>query len=185
MNRYPPILEWTDQNVFDWLMGMTEDRVRKQMKDLLQITTQLVGVYGVKREPIGLGIWPPKITMIRFGCVGCPAVKTDKVIHSHKKQRPELAPLEMLYNLWDRCRSYRNRIWKEKEGKKRFGPIKMEVRKNLFDKFLNIQRLSGLKLINSEDECFIRECWDKGTYPRGWTAEDEARCASYREKGME
>jgi hypothetical protein len=185
MNRYAPLLNWTDQNVFDWLMGMVEDDVRAVLKDLLQVTSQLVGVYGVKREPVGLGIWPPKITMIRFGCVGCPAVGTDKVMTSHKRERPELVPLEQLYGLWDQARAYHNRVWKDKDGKKRFGPIKMEVRKRLFARFLKIQERSGLRLIRDEDEAFIRGCWDRKVYPRGWSEEDELRCAHFREKGME
>lgn len=42
---------------------------------------------------------------------------------------------------------------------------------------MNIQRRAGIVLITPEDEAFIRDCWDRKVYPRGWTEADEEQKA--------
>lgn len=50
----------------------------------------------------------------------------------------------------------------------------MEVRKRLFERVMDIQRRAGVVLITPEDEAFIRDCWERKIYPRGWSEKDEA-----------
>ena len=38
---------------------------------------------------------------------------------------------------------------------------------------MDIQQRSGVTLITSEDEAFIRQCWADKRYPRGWSEADE------------
>jgi hypothetical protein len=54
------------------------------------------------------------------------------------------------------------------------GPIRMEARKRLFARVMDIQRRAGVVLVTPEDEAFIRDCWARRVYPRGWSEADEA-----------
>lgn len=61
-----------------------------------------------------------------------------------------------------------------KKNKWGYGPIRMAVRKQLFARIMDIQRRAGIVLITPEDDRFIKQCWRKKVYPRGWSEEDEA-----------
>lgn len=65
---------------------------------------------------------------------------------------------------------------------KQYGPIRMEVRKRLFDRIVDIQRRAGVVLVTQDDEVFIRQCWADKVYPRGWSEADESVVAE--EKGV-
>lgn len=171
-NIYAPIIKWETPEILMWLRGWAKKEDREIMKDIFSITIGLTEVYGVRTER-GLGVCPPKVSMLRFGCIGCPAISKDRVLLSLTKDDPQLRFLEKLYSMWRRLRLPKNRIFKEVEGKRKYGPIKMEVRKEEFEKFLNIQERSGVTLVNQEDIDFIKSCWQNKVYPRGWSAEME------------
>lgn len=54
-----------------------------------------------------------------------------------------------------------------------FSGGKMAVRKQLFERVMDIQRRAGVVLVTPEDESFIKQCWANNVYPRGWGPEDE------------
>ncbi len=38
---------------------------------------------------------------------------------------------------------------------------------------MDIQRRAGVVLITPDDEAFIRSCWERKVYPKGWNELDE------------
>jgi hypothetical protein len=50
----------------------------------------------------------------------------------------------------------------------------MTARQRLFAELLDIQEKAGVMLVTPEDEVFIRDCWKRKVYPRGWSEADEA-----------
>jgi DNA sulfur modification protein DndC len=172
-DKYSPIINWTDCQVVDWLNGEVRKQVRDVMGDLFETTAGLAAVYNIHKKPVGLEVVPPRVTMLRFGCVGCPAIATDKVIKHHRKARPELKAVNRLYQVWDELRKYYNRACRYKDGKLQYGPIKMEVRKQYLPVVLTILKEAGMNVITEDDLTFIHDCWEKEVYPRGWSKADE------------
>jgi hypothetical protein len=167
---YGPIINWKTCQVVDWLEGATS--ASKAISDFLPLMRNLVDVYGIKKSAKGFGFLPPRVTAFRFGCIGCPAVGSHKMINRYKNTIMEKA-LRGIYSIWHEIEKNKNRVFKEKKGRIIKGPIRMEARRQLFARFLDIQKDVGITLVTPEDIEFINECWRDNVYPRGWSQEDE------------
>jgi hypothetical protein len=144
------------------------------MSDTIRITRQLVEIYDTRIDEDVFEWSDPIVTAARFGCIGCPAIQRER--HAPKsslKRHGNDSPLNELYDVWFEARQRKNRLYGAK-CKKQFGPIKMAVRRRLFDRVMDIQRRAGMVLISPEDEAFIFRCWHDKVYPRGWSEADEA-----------
>lgn len=170
-NTYSPIKEWPTCEVIDWLNGLVGSDVRAVMGDVFDVTKQLVEVYGFRAgQPSFATFGDSEIISARFGCIGCPAIGAESyaprvVIARNGKE----SPLNELYSVWYEARLPQNRLVNQnprKFGKP--GPIRMEARKRLFARVMDIQQRAGIMLITPEDEKFIRKCWRDKVYPRGW-----------------
>ena len=172
---YSPIIQWTTCQVIDWLNGQTE--AAKDIPDIVAITKELVAVYGMKiGQPSFSTFGEPEIRSARFGCTGCPAIGVGpEAPRSVVSRYGEDSPLNELYEIWHDARKAENRLGKVKSsGKWCRGPLKMAVRKVLFERVMDIQGRAGVVLITPEDEAFIRRCWENKVYPRGWSEADES-----------
>jgi DNA sulfur modification protein DndC len=185
---YGPIITWKVCKVVEWLSGEAGEEVSGAIADLLPLTKELVGVYEVKKGPDDLFGVPPKVTALRFGCIGCPAITNERVTKSRQgRERPEWAHLRRLYDIWDAFYANRNRCCRVRGSNYKsgrpwpktwapgvgYGPLKMEARKKYFAVLLDIQEKSGVTLVTPEDIAFIRDCWERKAYPRGWSEADE------------
>lgn len=174
-NAIAPIIHWTTCNVWEWLCGGSDVRaVVPVMRDVFELSKKLYDIYEVKRGQDTLGWDGPSYTSARFGCIGCPAIAAsrDAPRSAVDKHGPDSA-LNELYDVWFVARARGNRCVRG-DGR---GPIRMEVRKKLFARVMDIQRRSGVVLISPKDEEFIRHCWEAKIYPRGWSEADEATVA--------
>lgn len=176
---YSPILRWRTCQVVDWLTGAVGDDVRAAMKDVFAITNRLAVIYDVKLmpRPSMFGEDDPDVSVARFGCIGCPAIQSERHAPRSVVARHGDSPLGELYDVWFEARRQINRCWKPPKvstGNRGYGPIKMTVRRHLFDRVMDIQARAGLALVTPGDEVFIRDCWARKVYPRGWSAIDEA-----------
>lgn len=170
---YSPIIDWTTCQVVDWLIGMVGSKVRKVMTDVLQITKRLVEVYEVTVGQNNLFSDEAEISAARFGCIGCPAISSEREAPKATIRRNgQGSPLNEIYDVWFEARRRNNRLINSDSIDGR-GPIKMAVRKLLFARVMDIQRRAGVVLITPEDEAFIRQCWANKVYPRGWSEADE------------
>ncbi len=173
-STYSPIVNWKMCNVIDWLNGLASTKVNDLMVDILPLTKRLVEIYDVS---IGQdGLWEDverEISTARFGCNGCPAIAAGRFApRSTVKRNGPDSPLNEIYDVWYEARLAVNRVVNPESGSR--GPIRMHVRRILFDRVMDIQRRSGVTLVTPEDEAFIRLCWANKVYPRGWSAIDEA-----------
>lgn len=173
-NTYSPIINWQLCQVIDWLQGTASRRVNKVIPDILKITGKLIDIYNVSVKRTGFDWSEPIVTASRYGCIGCPAIGSEReappvVVKRHGKG----SPLNELYDVWFEARRRDNRCIRHKEGKDGRGPIRMAVRQVLFARVIDIQQRAGIVLIRPEDEEFIRQCWADKRYPRGWSEADE------------
>lgn len=175
-NVYSPIITWKTCKVVEWLSGDYDPELQSLMADLLIFTRRLVDVYEFKRDvPNLMGEVPAMKSALRFGCMGCPAIQRDKVLKTKQaKSNPMLMHLNRLYGIWEQLWRPSNRLIGWRNGKQVKGPIRMAARKRYFDELLSIQNDSGVELVNAEDVKFIRSCWRKKVYPRGWSETDES-----------
>jgi len=173
---YSPLLEWKLCNIIDWLSGMMGESVRRKLEDIYPLTKRLIEIYNVKIGQRGLLDWTdPEVSMSRFGCIGCPAIASERAAPiSVMRRYGTESPLLELYDVWYEARRRDNRCIRIKKGKDGRGPIRMSVRKRLFYRVLDIQTRAGVVLINEEDQTFIRQCWEEKRYPRGWSESDES-----------
>lgn len=172
---YSPILQWKTCQVVDWLSGAVPKSIRTLMADVFAVTGRLVDIYGVKVDRDHFEFAEPTVTAARFGCIGCPAIGAERhapasVVARHGADSPILE----LYDVWFQARRPASRLWGP-NWRRQFGPIKMAVRKQLFERVMDIQRRAGVTLVSPEDEAFIRSCWERKVYPRGWSEADEER----------
>jgi 3'-phosphoadenosine 5'-phosphosulfate sulfotransferase (PAPS reductase)/FAD synthetase len=172
---FSPIITWKLCKLLEWLNGEAGVEVNAVIADLLPMMRELVGVYEVKPGAPQLFDEPPPQASMRFGCVGCPAITSDKVTRSKRlRGRADYAHLRRLYGIWEQLYRPENRcVWVE-GGKHGMGPVRMAVRKRYFAELLDIQEKSGVTLVKPDDEAFIRDCWERKVYPRGWSEADEA-----------
>lgn len=171
--RYAPVITWSTCQVIDWLQGMVVSDVAKLIRDLHKVTQELVKVYGVRVSVGHFGLTPPKVSALRFGCIGCPAVSRDKVLEDKVRHNPTWKALRGIYRIWDQLYKPANRVRGIRKGRPVFGPVRMEARQRLFAELLKIQNASGVMLVTKEDVAFIKQCWADKVYPRGWSEEDE------------
>lgn len=177
-NTYGPIINWTLCQVIDWLNGAVAKSVRNHISDLLEITGILLSIYDVKYSQVGFDGSRDVASVARFGCIGCPAIEVSEFAPKATVARQGIdSPLNELYEVMFEARRQVNRCVgfnKRNSGKWGYGPIHMEVRKQLFARVMDIQNRAGIVLITPEDERFIKQCWRKKVYPRGWSEADEA-----------
>lgn len=177
---YSPLLRWTTCHVIDWLNGDVANEVTSIMGDVFRLTRKLVEIYRVQSVPTLEG-WDPVVSAARFGCQGCPAIEESAVAPKSVVARNGAgSPLNEIYAVWHEARLFKNRCFATAErmaeksrGQKLPGPIRMAVRKILFERIMDIQRRSGVVLVTPEDEAFIRDCWERKVYPRDWSEADE------------
>jgi 3'-phosphoadenosine 5'-phosphosulfate sulfotransferase (PAPS reductase)/FAD synthetase len=173
---FSPLLHWSLTKVIRWLNGDLEREDEALLSDLLPITRRLLDIYQIRYgEPVlECGWTESQITTSRFGCIGCPAIEaerypSDRVVKRHGKG----SPLNELYDVWYEARMGRNRLYSERPAQLGPGALKMAVRRRLFARVMDIQKRAGVTLITPQDERFIKRCWRKNVYPRGWSAADE------------
>lgn len=176
---YSPILNWSTCQVIDWLTGMVGKDVQQKMDDIFDVTRQLVEIYDVKINRDHFEGFDDEVTAARFGCIGCPAIQAEaRAPASVIRRNGPASPLNELYSVWHEARLDKNRCVNMKDGHEGLpGPIRLHVRKRLFDLVLDIQRRAGVVLVTPEDEAFIRQCWAEKRYPRGWSEADELTVA--------
>src|SRR5690606_20943639 len=101
-----------------------------------------------------------------------------------------LAPLKDLRDIYAEMRSPLNRLrqpgtQRNADGSipknpNRMGPLTIEARERFYYAILNIQdRINSdprahhkVYLLNKEECDYIRDCWEQGVYPQGWTGEE-------------
>lgn len=173
-NTYSPLINWTTCNVIDFLNGLVSRKYLSLMSDLVPITRRLVEIYDVAIGQDGLfDEVEREVSAARFGCIGCPAISSDRCApNSTVKRNGKRSPLNEIYDVWFEARRSDNRLVNLKTGGR--GPIKMSVRKMLFERVIDIQQRAGIILITPADEVFIRKCWANEVYPRGWSKADES-----------
>ena len=172
-NTFSPIINWSMCNVVDWLSGIVYQEVADLIGDILPITKKLVSIYNVSLGQDGFEDWAEReVSAARFGCIGCPAISSTRCApKSTVKRNGPQSPLNEIYDVWFEARRRDNRLFNRKTGGR--GPIKMAVRKLLFARIMDIQKRSGVVLIGKEEIAFIKDCWKRSVYPRGWSAADE------------
>ncbi len=171
---YSPIREWKTCQVIDWLNGhvLKDKSERRKMGDVFDITRRLVEIYDVTVDTGVFDGFDPVVEAGRFGCDGCPALKDGSNAPKSSIRRNGIGhPLNEIYDVWNEARRKVNRVYSVK--KQMHGPIKIAVRKILFDRVMDIQARAGVVFIRPEDEAFIRQCWKDSVYPRGYSAADE------------
>lgn len=174
---FGPIINWPTCRVLEWMRGKFSIQT-DVIADILPLMARLYEVYEPREEQQATMFgMPPKITAMRFGCVGCPALSgNDKVVKSRAGQTHQAwSHLLQIYSVWDQCYAFANRCVRVKEdGAARAGPLRMEARQRLYAEILSIQEASGMLLVTDEEDAFIRQCWAEKRYPRGWSEADEA-----------
>lgn len=180
---YSPIVNWRTCQVTDWIGGLVGRDVRDLMGDVFDITRRLIVAYDFA---FATTIFDERevVSAARFGCTGCPAIgatsEPPRVVVSRYGPGH---PIGELYDVWFEARKPENRCYRAPRpgqgGKALFrkgcyGPIRLAARPVLFDRVMDIQRRAGVVLVTPEDEAFIRDCWARKVYPRGWSEADEA-----------
>lgn len=166
-----PLLHWRVCHVYDWLYY----------------------------DPMGHGYDVPGVAAVygedevRTGCMGCPLASRDVALERVVQQSAwaHLAPLLELKPLWRELKLSRWRKRKvdperRKDGQwarnvQRMGPLTMEARRYGLQRVLDIQRRSGVDIVNAVEETRIREMWALDMWPRKWSAQDAAASAPLRE----
>lgn len=176
--KYSPILHWKTCQVIDWLKGLVAAEVRATMADVFDQTARLVELYGPVTSRT-LFEEAEVISSARFGCVGCPAMGVGPAApKAIARRNGPGSPLNELYDVWHEARLRRNRCFRpgtaKSSGKDGYGPLKMEARRRLFARVVDIQTRASFVLITPEDEAFIRDCWARKVYPKGWSEADES-----------
>lgn len=126
----------------------------------------------------------------RTGCIACPLTDKDTALEI-VIQMPRWAHLAPLLELkpiyrWMRLPAQRLRkrgVERLKDGSiaknpQRMGPLTLEARAVALVQILDIQRRSGVDLINAEEEMRIRELIAAGTFPDRWDG-DEPRADAW------
>lgn len=189
---YGPVVTWRAFEVLEWLDGDFQKSCDKKtfeavvnklgdpahvLSDLIPIMQDLVKVYEPQYGPKGFGLVPPSVRMIRFGCIGCPALVRDKVIAKKAMKDPRFSAVNRVYAIWEELRKGYNRLQRpdsKKKGGIKWGPPKLAVRQKMFKVLLEIQEQSGVEIVTPEDIKLIRKRWRTGRcYTRGWSKEDD------------
>lgn len=123
---------------------------------------------------------------VRTGCVGCNLVDHDTALQRLIRD-PKWTHLRSLLELKPLYRDLTKPRWRKrkaepelrKDGKyskngQRMGPLTMAGREYGLEKVLDIQRRSGVDLINAEEEEAIRDMWARKVWPNKWSDQDIA-----------
>lgn len=180
---FKPIESWYTHEVIAWLAGgmavaglpadVVPRGVSDMLADLLPISQELVRVYEPTFSSKGFGLKAQKVNTLRFGCVACPALVSDKVLRKKAAKNPKMTLVNRIYVIWTEVRKQYNRLWRmdEKDGKpyRKIGPIKLAVRKKYFEEVLELQKQSGVMIVPPKDEALVRKLWKSGNcYTRSW-----------------
>lgn len=157
-----PLLHWRLCHVYDWLY-FENDRHGYDV-------TGIASVYGEDN--------------VRTGCVGCNLASRDTALERliRDPNWAHLTPLLELKPLYSELIMAKHRKRKSEPelredggysvNVQRLGPLTMEARAYGLERVLDIQRRSGMDLINQEEETRIREMWAANVWPRKWTGEE-------------
>lgn len=158
-----PLLHWRLCHVYDWLY-FEQSRHGYNVSDIALI-------YGDGD--------------VRTGCVGCPLASRDVALERlvRKPGWGHLSPLMELKPLYRELKKPHWRLRKSGPEKRksdghfaknaqRLGPLTFEARAYGLERVLDIQRQSGMDLINSEEEARIREMWTAQIWPNGWAGDE-------------
>lgn len=171
---YSPILNWRTCHVIDWLNGMVGRDVRDHMGDVFAVTKKLAAVYNFRVGQSSFDFADADIRAARFGCIGCPAIGSEAYAPASVVRRyGNDSPLNELYGVWHEARKPANRLIGFRNGKQIMGPIRLAVRPRLLADVKDIQYRASVELVTPNDEIYIRDCWARKVYPRGWSEADE------------
>lgn len=134
-----PIINWQSCEVWDFLSGFAPD--------LGYPVKQIEAVYNGHET--------------RFGCWMCTVIKTDKAMLKtiENEEWKHLKPLADFRNyLWDYTRNPNTRI-RRKDGN--LGKLRLNVRKYLLKKLIEVSKDSGVILIENQELKFIKQIWKK------------------------
>lgn len=158
-----PLLHWRLCHVYDWLY------FENHRHGYLEVTG-IADVYGDGE--------------VRTGCIGCPLASRDVALEN-LAQRPEWERLKPLLELKGMFRDMKRAEWRKRKAEperrkdggwskngQRKGPLTMAARAHWLERVLDVQRRSGVDLINAEEEARIREMWALDVWPRKWSAAD-------------
>jgi DNA sulfur modification protein DndC len=157
-----PLLHWRLCHVYDWLY-FEQGRHGYDVSDIAVI-------YGDGD--------------VRTGCMECNLASRDTALEhlvknpAYEHLRP-LLELKPLYAELTKPRWRKRKLVPEmrQDGQwaanvQRMGPLTMEGRAFGMEKVLDIQKRTGVDLINSVEEARIRELWALNTWPRKWSEND-------------
>jgi len=179
---YSPIINWSTCMVIDWLNGIVDRETHDLMADVFEVTRELAAVYGFRTGQPTFSEWgEAEVQASRFGCRGCPAIGAEaEAPRSVVNRNGKDSPLNEIYAVWHEAREPHSRIKKYKFSRKQgkfvwmLGCLRMDARKRLFDRIMDIQVRAGVRLVTPAEEKFIRQCWERKVYPRGYSEADES-----------
>lgn len=166
-----PILHWRVCHVWEWLKHWAP------LPEYGDFSTAMIAdAYGGdEAEEINA----------RTGCIACPLASKDTALDNLVKREywKYLEPLRGLKPIWRELRLPQNRLRKtgkesNEKNKQRLGPITMDARRYAFDRIISIQELINrnatierkptVTLLNSEEQEFIKNCWNNNVWPNKW-----------------
>src|SRR5690606_24909788 len=121
---------------------------------------------------------------VRTGCIGCPLASRDVALENltRSQEWKHLRPLLELKPLYRELKKPKHRIRKAKPEKRkdgqwskngqRMGPLTMEARAYGLKRVLDVQKRTGVDLINNEEEGRIREMWALDMWPQKWDGDE-------------
>ncbi len=154
-----PIVHWRLCHVYDWLYF-------EQARHGYDVSG-IAAVYGDGE--------------VRTGCAGCNLTSRDVALERLVKlpDWSHLEPLLELKPLYRELTRAKNRLRKDgserrKDGTppknvQRLGPLTMKARAYGLECILDIQQRAQVNLINHLEEQRIRELWQQGVWPEGWS----------------
>jgi DNA sulfur modification protein DndC len=170
-----PLIHWRVCHIWEWL-------IQGELEHSFP-TYQVAEVYGGD-DAVEMAA--------RTGCIGCPLASKDVALDNLLKnpKYAYLAPLRRLRPIYDEMRLFHHRLQKDgtetrKDGTlpknpNRKGPLKLDSRLAFLDRILAIQDEiesnrggnSGVILIDTEEESFIRDSIASGLFPSGWSGDE-------------
>lgn len=118
--KYAPLIAWKTCKVFEWLTGTNDVDQTSTIPDLVPHMRQLVEVYDAKRGETDFWGEANKISSLRFGCIGCPAITNEKVTKSKiGRTHPQWSHLSRIYGIWDALYNFQNRCIRHLGGGQR------------------------------------------------------------------
>ncbi len=143
---YAPIVKWRTCKVWDFLVFVAPT--------LGWPTDRLFALYGDQD--------------LRFGCWTCSLVRRDRTMEE-LMTRPGMAQLAALHAFRNeviaRCREAQNRI--QRPGGRLGAAVKVEVRRELLQKLLALQKKVGMTLVTPEEVAAIRREWKRRSWRNG------------------